>query len=103
MRSTMRVVLVTALLLIATFPAFAQNIPDERARKEALRHYRAGQEFLSGEEWQRAAHEFQAAIKRDYLLTDAYYGLGHAFMGLERYTSAALAFDGCLTAARTVH
>ncbi|HXG89739.1 MAG TPA: tetratricopeptide repeat protein [Vicinamibacterales bacterium] len=99
----MRVALILVLVLLAPLSMAAQSIPDDRARAEAVRAYRAGQEFLSGEHWERAAREFQSAIKSDYLLTDAYYGLGQAFMGLERYVSAAQAFEGCLTTARTVH
>ena len=83
--------------------AFAQLLPDERDRREAIEHYLAGQEWLSAERWDRAEREFVAAIKLYPLMTDAHYGLGQAYMGLERYTSAALAFQQCLEAARKIH
>ena len=36
------------------------------------------------------------------MFTDAYFGLGHAYMGLRRYASAAQAYERCLAAAQTI-
>lgn len=72
-------------------------------RREAFKHYRAGQEFLSAEQWEKAAEEFQRAIKIDRLFTDAHYGLGQAYMGWQRYASAVQAFAACIEAARSIH
>jgi tetratricopeptide (TPR) repeat protein len=98
----MRIAFILAIVLVTGHGAAGQ-IVDERTRREAIGHYRAGQEFLSAEQWDKAAAEFQAAIKRDQLMTDAYYGLGQAFVGLERYASAAQAFTACITAAQSIH
>jgi tetratricopeptide (TPR) repeat protein len=90
-------------LLTAVAAVDAQVIPDEPTRRAAIERFWAGQELLQAERWERAAVEFRAAIQLNALLTDAHYGLGQAQMGLRRYTSAALAFQSCLEAARRVH
>ena len=91
------------VLVIVASPAFAQVVPDEANRRAAVERFWAGQELLQAERWERAATEFRAAIALNSLLTDAHYGLGQSQMGLRRYTSAALAFQSCLEAARRVH
>jgi tetratricopeptide (TPR) repeat protein len=95
--------IVLCLLTVMAPPLAAQTPLDDRERQDALRHYRAGIEFLSGEEWEKAVVEFRGAIALDALFTDAYYGLGQSYMGLQRYVSAAQAFEGCLAAARNLH
>ena len=52
--------LVLALVVFAS-PAAAQFAP-EQDRREALQHYRAGQEFMSAEQFEKAADAFQKAI-----------------------------------------
>ena len=100
---TARLALVGCLLAMCAVPAAAQVIPDAVTRRAAIERFWAGQELLQVERWERAATEFRAAIALNPLLTDAHYGLGQAQMGLRRYVSAALAFQGCLEAARKVH
>ena len=90
-------------LLLACSPVFAQIVPDEAHRRAAVERFWAGQELLHAERWERAATEFRAAIALNPLLTDAHYGLGQAQMNLRRYTSAALAFQSCIEAARRLH
>jgi tetratricopeptide (TPR) repeat protein len=100
----MRIALVAAgLAVLFVAPAVAQSRPEGQARVRALQHYRAGVEFLSGEQFEKAAAEFRATIRIDALFSDAYYGLGQAHMGLRRYVSAAQAFQSCLEAARKLH
>jgi tetratricopeptide (TPR) repeat protein len=89
--------LVVVLLLVvvtAPAPANAQQLADESTRREALRHYREGQEYLSSEQFEKAADAFQRAIDRDPLLALAHYGLGQSYMALRRYASAVAAFRG---------
>jgi tetratricopeptide (TPR) repeat protein len=81
--------------------ASAQGLASDADRKEAIKHYRAGHEFLSAEQWEKAADAFRLAIKHDPLLTDAHYGLGQSYMGLQRYATAIQAFENCIDAART--
>jgi tetratricopeptide (TPR) repeat protein len=71
-------------LAIASTSASAQVLASDADRREAFSHYRSGQEFLSAEQFEKAAEAFHTAIKYDRLLTDAHYGLGHAYMGLQR-------------------
>jgi tetratricopeptide (TPR) repeat protein len=98
-----RLALVAVLLASFATIATAQVVPDEAHRRAAVERFWAGQELLQAERWERAATEFRAAIGLNPLLTDAHYGLGESQMGLRRYTSAALAFQACLEAARRVH
>lgn len=78
-------------------PATVQN------QREAYRQYQRGQEFLSSEQWDRAADAFRSATKLDADFTDAYYGLGKAYMGLQRYTSAVQAYEECIDAAQRIY
>jgi Tfp pilus assembly protein PilF len=96
--------LVSLLVLVTSSiaPAHAQ-LATEAARREAFKRYRAGQEFMSAEQFEKAATEFEAAIRLDRLFTDAHFGLGQAYMGLQRFASAVRAFEGCLEAARDIH
>jgi tetratricopeptide (TPR) repeat protein len=102
MRTVVFFVSASAALLLAT-PSLSQVLPDEHTRRRAYEHYMNGQEWLAAERWDRAVPEFAAAVKLHPLLTDAYYGLGQAYMGLRRYTSAALAYQQCLEATRRLH
>jgi tetratricopeptide (TPR) repeat protein len=83
--------------------AHAQHIADQRSRREAISHYRAGQELMSAEKFEQAVEEFSKAIKSDALFSLAHYGLGQAYMNLQRYASAAKAYQGCLEAFRELY
>jgi tetratricopeptide (TPR) repeat protein len=89
-------------LVLVTLPASAQFASDFD-RREALRHYRDGQELLSAEQFEKAAEAFQRAIDKDRLLTLAHYGLGQANMALKRHASAIIAFTNCRQAFQTLH
>ena len=99
----MRLLPIVALVLLWIAPSAHAQFASEHDRRDAFRHYRAGQELLSAEQFEKAAIEFQLAIDKDRLLTLAHYGLGQAHMALKRYTSAALAFAGCREAFQTLH
>jgi tetratricopeptide (TPR) repeat protein len=94
----MKIVALTLVLFIAAAGSARGQAVDDRKHREALQHYRAGQELMSAEKFGPAAEEFIKAIDLDPLLTLAHYGLGQAYMGLQRYTSAVLAFTGCKVA-----
>jgi tetratricopeptide (TPR) repeat protein len=100
MRWTLAFAAITCALLGS---AAAQELASEPDRREALRHYRTGQEALLAERWERAADAFQKAIRLEPLFTDARYGLGTAYMGMQRYVSAIQAFTACIDAARELH
>lgn len=87
-------IVLAALLATLSVPADAQTANTAR-NTQALQRYRAGQELLRAEQFEKAATEFSAAIDLDPLLALAHYGLGQSYMGLKRYTSAIQAFVGC--------
>ena len=91
----MKIVALTIVLLIVGASTAPAQVNDDARHREALQRYRAGQELLSSEKFDRAAEEFTKAIDLDPLLTLAHYGLGQAYMGLKRYASAVQAFTGC--------
>ena len=86
--------LLVVLLLLVSAPASAQVV-SELDRREARRHYRDGQEFLSSEQFEKAADAFRRAIEKDPLLALAHYGLGQSYMALRRYASAIVALESC--------
>jgi len=90
-----------AFVLVAS-PVYAQ-FASEQDRREALQHYRAGQELMSAEQFEKAAEAFQKSIDKDRLLTLAHYGLGQAYMSLRRFTSAIQAFTTCREVFRSLH
>jgi tetratricopeptide (TPR) repeat protein len=76
-------------------PSVAAVKVTEQAHREALEHYRAGQELLYAENWTDAEREFRAAVKLDPLLVLAHYSLGQVYMALKQYPDAVKAFTGC--------
>src|SRR5204863_5784984 len=61
-----------------------------------------GEDLMHGEQFDKAAAEFQSAIKLDPLLTIAHYELGQSHMALHRYVEAVRAYIGCRTAFQTM-
>ena len=80
--------------------AGAQKIADEPSRRQAMQRFRAGQELMSAERFDRAVEEFAAAIVSDPLMSLAYYQLGQANMNLRRYASAIKAYKDCMEVER---
>ena len=97
------VLLAAVLTTAATGLLDAQQIADERSRREAVQFYRNGRELLLGEKFERAAAEFTKAVKKDPLFTLAHYQLGQASMNLQRYASAIQAFRGALDSSRSLY
>ena len=81
----------------------AQQLADAQSRREAIQHYRIGQEFFTGEKFDRAAEEFTKATAKDPLFTLAYYQAGQSYMNLKRYASAIQAFTRCIESTRTLY
>jgi Tfp pilus assembly protein PilF len=101
--TAIRIVVAAIAFLAQTPAADAQQIATEQDRREALQLYRVGQEFLSGEQFEKAAEQFSKAVHTDRLLTVAHYALGQSYMGLRRYASAAKAYNDCLDAFKALH
>jgi tetratricopeptide (TPR) repeat protein len=90
-------------LMCVTVTASAQIPQANQNQREAYQQYQRGQEFLSAEQYDRAVEAFQSATKLDADFTDAHYGLGKAYMGLQRYASAVQAYEACIDAARRIY
>ena len=57
-----------AFLLASSLLLTSAQFASDLDRREALQHYRAGQEFLSSEQFEKAAESFRRAIEKDPLL-----------------------------------
>lgn len=93
----MRLCTAITLLVLATTPALAQKSQreEEQQHRQALDHYRKGQDAMASEHLEQAVQEFKAAIQLDPLLTLAHYRLGQAHMSLREYAQAERDFLGC--------
>jgi tetratricopeptide (TPR) repeat protein len=84
------------LVAAAAVTVFASQPPlgrtTERDRKEALLHYRLGQDALHSERLDVAEQEFQKAARLDPTLELAPYGLGQVYMATKRFAPAIAAF-----------
>jgi Flp pilus assembly protein TadD len=90
--------LVTACVVMVSVTLSASQRPlspadADRARKEALQHYRLGQDAMRSERFDIAEQEFQKSAKLDPTLELAPYGLGQAYMATKRYRPAIVAFE----------
>jgi Tfp pilus assembly protein PilF len=97
-----RSVVVFVWCLDAGAPLRAQ-LADQPRRQEAIQQFRAGQEYMSAEQFEAAAMAFSRAVEKDRLLSIAHYGLGQANMSLRRYASAIKAYKDAIEAMRTLH
>ncbi|HXD16709.1 MAG TPA: tetratricopeptide repeat protein [Vicinamibacterales bacterium] len=87
-------VAVLGLALGTTWPSAAQVV-DNLSHANALTHYKLGEDLFRDEMFEKAADEFQVAIRFDPLLMMAHYELGQSYMALHRYREAILAYvDG---------
>lgn len=93
----------TSVALLALL-AGAQTAPQSRPqaspmvqdmnREEARHHYRAGDQLMAEEAFERAAGRFRKATELDPDYVLAYYSLGQALMKLRRYSEAVTAYTG---------
>jgi Flp pilus assembly protein TadD len=90
----MKQVLILCALTITTAAPSAQlgQASADRSRKEALQHYRLGQDAMHNERFDIAEQEFQKSAKLDPTLELAPYGLGQVYMASKRFPSAIAAF-----------
>jgi len=99
-------VAIVALTLWTLFGVQAPGTPTvvpEDQRRQAIAHYRTGQQLLLQEQFEQAIQEFTRAVQIDPLLTLAHYGLGKAHMSLKNYPAAIRAFIGCRDAYQSVY
>src|SRR5262245_5089615 len=76
-------------------PLEAQPFVDAITAKEALRHYRAGQDALQREQFDQALSQVSEAIRLDPMLALAHYGRGQAHMALKDFPAAVDDFTTC--------
>jgi tetratricopeptide (TPR) repeat protein len=93
----MRFCIAVAMLVLAAPPASAQKSEreEEQRHRQALDHYRKGQDLMVSERMEQAVPEFKTAIQLDPLLAQAYFRLGQVRMSLKDYALAERDFLGC--------
>jgi tetratricopeptide (TPR) repeat protein len=93
----MRLPIIVATLALAGLPAFAEKPTreEEQRQRQALEHYKKGQDAMASERLEQAVQEFKAAIQLDPLMTLAHYRLGQAHMSLKDYPQAERDFLAC--------
>src|SRR5687767_1024074 len=82
--------------------AWAQ-VADDATRTKALSFFRAGQELMLAEQFEKAEAQFRQAVDLDPLLTLAHYGLGQSRMAQKKYPGAVTAFTACREAYRQIY
>lgn len=99
-----RVVLgIVVIAALTASSADAQKLVDEQSRRQAMELYRAGQDLMAKEQFEKAAESYKAAIDKDPLLSVAHYQLGQAHMQLKRFASAVMAYQGCIDSMAALH
>ena len=73
----------------------AQDLREQQRREEARKHYRAGEEYMLSEAFEKAAGEFKTATEMDPAFALAFYSLGQARMALKQYPGAVEAYTSC--------
>ena len=91
----MKIMSIAIVFVLSAAAVTSGQAAEEISRRQALDHYRSGQDLMVAERYQQAADEFTAAIALDPLLTLAHYGLGQANMALKQYPAAVRAFVAC--------
>src|SRR4029453_536939 len=82
-----------AIALSVAEPVALTTLPDaEHDAQQAVKHYRAGKDALTHEQFEQAEQEFRHAIKLDPLLVAAHHGLGQTMMATKQYREAVDAF-----------
>jgi tetratricopeptide (TPR) repeat protein len=89
------------LFVVALVSVPAAQMVSDRNQRDALQHYRAGEEAMHGERLDVAEREFRESVKLDPLLHLAHYGLGQVFMRTKRFPLAVLAYLDARAAFRT--
>jgi tetratricopeptide (TPR) repeat protein len=91
----MRHVLLALALAALAAASSAQDMVQKQQQEEARRHYRAGEEFMLSEAFEKAEGEFRKATEMDPSFALAFYSLGQARMALKQYPGAVEAYTKC--------
>lgn len=93
MQRSMRLVFAVLALGALAAAASAQDIKEQQRLEESRKHYRAGEEFLISEAFEKAEAEFKSATDLDANYVMAFYGLGQARMSQKKYPGAVEAYS----------
>jgi tetratricopeptide (TPR) repeat protein len=93
----MRLPVIVVLAALVASPVLAQKLPkeEEQRLRQAMDHYKKGQDAMNSEQLEEAVREFKAAVALDPLMSFAHYRLGQAEMSLRHYPEAEQAFIAC--------
>lgn len=83
---------IAAWLVVCSTSSAAQEMQDERTRRQAIDHFKAGMQSLVVERFEIAEREFRQAVRLDPLYDAAFYGLGQVYMATKRYEDALQAY-----------
>lgn len=86
------------ILLLAAFLLTPANAFAFQRNTEADKQAQKGAEYLSKQDWNRAAESYQKALRADARHVEANYGLGVAYMRLRRTDEALAAFANVIAA-----
>src|SRR5215204_5962522 len=86
------------ILLLAAFLLSPANASAFQKTSEADKQAQKGAEYLAKKDWNRAADSYQKAVRADARHVEANYGLGLAYMNLERVNEALAAFADVIAA-----
>jgi tetratricopeptide (TPR) repeat protein len=87
-----------AVLAIVALAGASDKKPtreEEQAQRQAMEHYKKGQDAMASERLDQATREFKAAVDLDPLMAVAHFRLGQAHMALKEYALAEKDFIGC--------
>ncbi len=80
--------ILAAALLVSGAAIVSADAVDEQRHRDALEHFRKGQESMYSEKWEEAEREFRISVRLDPLLHIGYYSLGQTYMAMKRYPDA---------------
>jgi tetratricopeptide (TPR) repeat protein len=83
---------VAGFLIVCVASIAGQQALDDRQRREAVDHFKAGMQALTAERFDVAESEFRQATRLDPLYDAAFYGLGQVYMATKRYEDALQAY-----------
>jgi tetratricopeptide (TPR) repeat protein len=88
----MRQVVIALALASVAAASPAQDVLDKQRLEESRKHYRAGEEFLMSEAFDKAEVEFQKATELDPAFVLGFYSLGQSRMAQKKYAPAVEAY-----------
>ena len=83
---------ILSLCAVFALAPYRGHAADDREYKEAVKHVRKGQEYLTTERFDEAEKEFLEAISLDPLIVGGPYGLGQTYMAKKQYPDAVEAY-----------